>query len=668
MTDLNRHPGQSGLSEHLFPVPDQFQEPLKSTCGECLIQTLRDIARHYQGKKDNQAYAYFLRGALAVNSDGQSSELGASMRLELFQLYVNTRNFEEALAEAQILCSEFQKSGHTQRLGRMWHNIGMVYSAQGKLNEAAEAYTSAVGFHRETGELTSLGQSLINFGEISAHLDRIEPSLKALSEALHITKMENNRRGQATVKNNLGLVYHKLNMHEQALNHFLDALSIREDMQDAQGKASILNNIGLVYRHLQQYENALENFQNSLAIKEAEDDQSGMARSLNNIGIIYLEMQDWPQALDYFQQALAIKRQQMNAPDIISTLNNLGEVTKQMGQVELGRDYFRQALLVAEEVGHHQQQAMIHINIGELELQNGQFEKARVILEDALQLADELNATKEQCEAHRYLAEVFDDSSEIAKAYHHFQRFHFLEKELRDLSTERKLADLRLQFELERKDKEARLIREKNLELQEKNQQIATQKEAVDNLNRELAGKNEELKSLNQELYEASITDKLTGIFNRKQILHLLNQEFSRALRYQQQLSIAILDIDFFKRVNDDHGHLAGDEVLRITSRRIQEQVRNEDHLGRYGGEEFLVVLPQTDLAGALATAEKIRLAVAAEPIKAEGAELSIHISLGISQLKGKLHPDINALIRAADEALYRAKESGRNRSVCADE
>jgi diguanylate cyclase (GGDEF)-like protein len=155
--------------------------------------------------------------------------------------------------------------------------------------------------------------------------------------------------------------------------------------------------------------------------------------------------------------------------------------------------------------------------------------------------------------------------------------------------------------------------------------------------------------------------DALTGLYNRGMILDGLARELHRAEREEGPLSVVIADLDHFKRVNDTHGHLTGDAVLRQMADRMRVVLRGYDLIGRYGGEEFLVVLPGCDLAQASQVAERMRQAVAAEPVDAGGVEIPVTVSLGAASA---VQPgtDTFALIKAADDALYRAKANGRNR------
>jgi diguanylate cyclase len=161
-----------------------------------------------------------------------------------------------------------------------------------------------------------------------------------------------------------------------------------------------------------------------------------------------------------------------------------------------------------------------------------------------------------------------------------------------------------------------------------------------------------------------AMADALTGTFNRRMLFELGDRELARARREASGLAVLLLDIDSFKRVNDEHGHQAGDDVLRGFAETVRGCLRAGDLLARYGGEEFCVLLPVTSHGGAPAIAERIRAAVEAARFRAEDATITVTTSLGLaSTADGEVH-DFPELLRRADAALYRAKHEGRNRVV----
>jgi len=168
--------------------------------------------------------------------------------------------------------------------------------------------------------------------------------------------------------------------------------------------------------------------------------------------------------------------------------------------------------------------------------------------------------------------------------------------------------------------------------------------------------------ALEQRLREVACRDPLTGLWNRGAILDRLDRELARSRREGRPLGVVLADLDHFKAVNDTHGHLAGDEVLRQAARRMLEAVRPYDTVGRYGGEEFLVVLPGCDADASAGLAERLRRRVAAEPMDC-GLAVDVILSLGAAGTGGGPQAaDAGSLMRAADRALYRAKGAGRDR------
>jgi diguanylate cyclase (GGDEF)-like protein len=158
-------------------------------------------------------------------------------------------------------------------------------------------------------------------------------------------------------------------------------------------------------------------------------------------------------------------------------------------------------------------------------------------------------------------------------------------------------------------------------------------------------------------------TDDLTGLWNRRHFMERAEYEIAQARRHGRPLCIIQLDIDHFKKINDTHGHAAGDKVLKFLASSLQEQLRATDSIGRIGGEEFVILLPNTGLQTAYAVAEKIRTFIESSRVEYDGKMLTITISMGITDL-GSGNQHIDALLRKADEACYAAKDGGRNRTI----
>ena len=170
-----------------------------------------------------------------------------------------------------------------------------------------------------------------------------------------------------------------------------------------------------------------------------------------------------------------------------------------------------------------------------------------------------------------------------------------------------------------------------------------------------------ELMETNKRLELLSITDGLTKLHNHRYFQDELARSFENSQRYGRPLSLAMIDIDFFKKINDTYGHAAGDDVLKVVARLYRDSVRSTDLVARYGGEEFAVMMPETELDDAMIFAEKIRALIEATPMQTQAGELRATVSIGVASVPHSAIHNSKELIVAADKALYRAKRGGRN-------
>ncbi|MCS6914121.1 MAG: GGDEF domain-containing protein [Myxococcales bacterium] len=169
-----------------------------------------------------------------------------------------------------------------------------------------------------------------------------------------------------------------------------------------------------------------------------------------------------------------------------------------------------------------------------------------------------------------------------------------------------------------------------------------------------------------EEIYRMTIMDGLTQCYNKRYFMENLERELARSARYGRPVSLVLFDIDHFKHINDTHGHLTGDYVLRELARRVRARIRKEEIFARYGGEEFAVLLPEATQEAALEFAEQLRRLVEHEAFEFEGDRIQVTISVGVACVAANGHKDIDpaTFVKMADENLYRAKRAGRNRVV----
>ena len=190
-------------------------------------------------------------------------------------------------------------------------------------------------------------------------------------------------------------------------------------------------------------------------------------------------------------------------------------------------------------------------------------------------------------------------------------------------------------------------------------QQLEARLAQLNNQIHDMESEGEQLRERLQEKHEQAVRDPLTGLHNRLAYDERVVQEFARWKRYGQAMVLMMIDVDHFKRVNDEYGHKAGDKALVLIADQLKSKLRESDFLARYGGEEFVVLMPETELKPAMVAAEKLRTAVEQSQFHYQGAQVSITVSAGLAQLRED--DTTEKLFQRADQAMYRAKSAGRN-------
>jgi diguanylate cyclase (GGDEF)-like protein len=290
------------------------------------------------------------------------------------------------------------------------------------------------------------------------------------------------------------------------------------------------------------------------------------------------------------------------------------------------------------------------IGLGRLFLVEGRLDEAEGSLNAALAMARENEMADNQAECHRLLSELEERHKNIDAALQHYKEFHRLKQITTGEATSRQLAILKVTHQSESAIRDAEIYRLHNMELQ-----------------REI----EERKRMESLLHNMAMLDPLTNLFNRRQFYSLAKMEIERARLHGHPVSVLMLDLDHFKRVNDFHGHLTGDKALVTIADAIKAGLRENDIVGRYGGEEFVILLPETTGDRAYEVGERIRQAVSELPIKTSYGTVVVTVSIGVTSLIARL-PDedseLDLLLNRADQALYCAKHNGRNITYLLDE
>jgi len=373
------------------------------------------------------------------------------------------------------------------------------------------------------------------------------------------------------------------------------------------------------------------------------------------MGYIYTRMGQHEQALQYHRESLKLANKTGNQHDKAMALLGLG-----ISQQE-NRDYIRayrslqQALELFLVAGTANDQVKTLYEIGRNHLLQGHQEQTIVQLHKAIEVSKQ-SGEKRIDEVHLLLSKAYQQQGEYKMALEHFQKHHEARQKIFNRDSQRQIRSLLARKEIKQAHQQVEQQRIRNNKL---TQELAAARQAdkeKEHLLQQLATQAAMLEKLAHE-------DGLTGIANRRWLDILFLREFERARRFGHKLSVVMIDVDDFKQINDQFSHLVGDEVLRTIAKIIRDNSRSVDVVGRYGGEEFMLVLVETSLDQAREMCEKIRRKIASHPWdQTHPALQSLTISLGVAS--NQFTQDAEELVRLADSNLYQSKKLGKNRVV----
>ena len=505
---------------------------------------------------------------------------------------------------------------------------------------------------RSLGDMASHGDALYWQGCALDHLLEHERALAAFQEALAIADDRGDNPSRARLLRAIGFTCDALRDFPRALDHHLRALEIVEAAGDVAGRAATLRTIGVVYSRSGDPDTGLDYFSRSLELCVETGDDVERAKTLNNIGVNLNDLGRHQESLSVLQESLALYCAAGLTLQQGGTLVNLGLTLERLGRVAEADATFHDARRLSESTGHMYGVVDALLSLGRLAIAQGRTGDARAHLEAALDGAQQHKLKQAACECHDALATLHEMCGEHAAALAHHRRFHALEREVLLQSSERQLKEVQTRYQLAAAQREAEIHRLRHVELADVNAEL-------EQLNDTLRASGEQKSRLLAQLERQTYEDSLTGLGNRRLLDKRLGDEFARAARHARPLAVVLIDVDHFKRVNDRYSHAVGDEALKELARLLLSTVRRTDFVARLGGEEFVLMLVETDPDAAALLCEKVRTAVAAHDWKRVHSGLALTVSVGYCG--DTTLPGYVRMLAMADRNLYLAKARGRN-------
>ena len=566
----------------------------------------------------------------------------------------------------------------------------------------------AADIARRLGYSAGLGWALRNSGHAQYRLADYAASLKDSEQALAIFERLNDSSGRASAAGSIGMAYTRLANYPRGLRYHKESLRLRREMGDAAGEGASLNNLGVIHFELADYPAALEHYLSSLQIWQRLEHRDGAGHAFNNLGEVHEKMGDLDRALECYDQACAAFDEVGNGVGGGATRVNRGRVLLERGDpeaaleellgclqraratgdrwneaicdpligralLELGRGseaeaHFESGLEALAVLGLRYPEAEALLFLARLRLDHGRFREAAALLHRTLRIARETGSNALRYRAHHALAELHEARGRPGRALRHHRLYDRWREQVLGGEADRRMTALLVRAEAAEAEREAEIHRLRHVELARVVAQLEATNAQLEETNERLEEANAEKQRLVEELGQRALEldrmareDALTGISNRRHMVERLESEYQRARRYERELSAVMVDADSFKQINDRFSHAVGDEVLRRIGRILGQSVRAVDSVGRWGGEEFLVLLVEASHEVASRVCEKIRRAVERYPWHEITPDLRVTVSIGFASLTPQMTtPEL--LVGAADEALYGAKRGGRNR------
>jgi diguanylate cyclase len=454
------------------------------------------------------------------------------------------------------------------------------------------------------------GRALLLEGSCRWRLNDYGQALRCLTRALDLLP-ESSLHHRAAALQDLGTIHIYLGRHDEAIARLLAALELREAVDDEQGRSDVENNLGIVFYHRGDLNEAERAYKSSLHRRELLGDRDGVAACRNNLAKVLTDQGRYEEGMRELDQARRTWSRLGNRRGLSMALTNIGIVHQARGELEDAAARYLEALAIKEELDDVVGACETATHLGRVRAQQQRTDEALELLHLAASDAERLGMHAELAEACLALSEVYEAFGDHAGALVWFRRHHVADRARFDERSAERFHALQVSFQLARAEQE-------------------------------------------------SATDGLTGLSNRRTLDRELQHAFVDARAGGPQLTLALLDLDDFKRINDTFGHQIGDEVLRRTARVLMDHTRSQDLTARYGGEEFVVAFRGASLRGALRAAEQLCRRIREVPWSQVHEELAVTVSIGVAAAADA--EDVADLLARADHHLYRAKHLGKDR------
>ena len=546
----------------------------------------------------------------------------------------------------------------------------LLESTTGDLNKAGEYATKGLELYQGLDDPEGIADAILVRGNIYSLQGRYRQAISDYENVLERAEgLEDQKEFEGAAWIGLGDANAVIGDFSAALEALTKAYEIYQELGDEQAVSQTFGLLGNIYSDIDAEEEAVRMYKEAAELDRQLGDDLNVAINLYNMGRAQTDIGQTEEARANYAEALEISERVGSEVTSGYIHYGIGLSHAADGNSEAARNSFRQAYEILRAANDEFQSALTQHQLGRLDLAEENYQRALDRGLAALPPLEDTDDQKHLIEIYGLISESYAALGQFESAYEYLTKQNRLMEHFASEERARRVAQLRVRLETDKAEDQARSLSEENrlkaelLERERYVNRLITAGAAILVVFIVALGMSfTKQKRLEERLRQLANTDDLTGLISRRRLFQLGAQELDRAKRYDLPLSAMVLDLDFFKSINDRYGHATGDDVLRKIAKDLERRMRDTDYLGRIGGEEFLALLPHTDREKALEVAQRIVESIGGLDLRDVGVEDRLTMSIGVSCYQGA-GDSLTEIIKRADAALYEAKAEGRNQA-----
>ena len=642
-------------------------------------KTLLNISYHYynQGKKDKFLEYLKKTKKTALKEKNYAIYMAAENTIILESL--NENNLESQILKFKQIYKKIPNDSLNTAIFNYY--LGKMYFYGNNFKKALTLFLSTKNYlERKKNYSQYYYESVLFITDIYIQMDKFKEAITLYKTNIDLAKSQKNQNAYFELNFRLAIQYMAKEIYDKALNIFYDILTYKPYKPTILELANIYQYIGMILE--KDNPSLAENYyKKALAIYQKNNAIYSILNSYNNLALIYSDKKEYDKSMEYYEKALTIAKQVNDYYSQSVAFNNIGEIYRENKNFDKSMEYYKKALsLYRKDFFDDDLPAVLHLNIAIIYFEKGSYYKAIKELAKINNLRQNQISNFTWQSTYELYSKIYEKLHQYRKSLEYLHKYLKLEQQLNSQQQKTNINKLQLKLETMHIDEQLKLLKK-----DKKIKELEIQKEKYQNKYFRIIGiflllgilvlgyayyitkkSQKQTKILNEKLDALSRKDPLTKLSNRRDIIEKIEYEIKRTKRNNQPLTFILGDIDYFKHINDTYGHDCGDFVLKEIAKIFKKFLREQDFVARWGGEEFLIVLPETDISNAFIVAEKLRKKIEEAPFEYNGQTIKVTITFGLSQYE--THLTIDQIVQRTDVALYMGKKRGRNCSVKLEE